>query len=87
MNNTDTWWVYKLFCLVAYGSHPSISYPMQGYVHIITADLCAWQKIPSRRFRGYLEKCQEFGMIEDLKVTKGFVMFKLVVPAALQSPE
>lgn len=84
MNNQDTWWVYKLFCLLAYGSHPSISYPTPGYVHVMTAELCAWQGLPSVRFRKYLKLCQEYGMIEDLKISKGLAVFKVVAPAALK---
>lgn len=87
MNNTDKWWAYKLLCIIAYGSHDSISYPMKGYVHINTASICNWQKIPSNRFRGYLDVCVDNGMISDLKITKGFVMFKLELPFPYHSPE
>ena len=83
MNNTDTWWVYKLYVLVAHGAHSSITYPLPGYIQVVSSDFCAWQKIPSVRFRKYLQKCEDLGLIEDLQMTRGFVSAKIVPPAAL----
>lgn len=78
MNNTDKWWAYKLQCILLYGEHPCLSYPLPDYVHINTAELCSWQKTTTHRMRNYFKDCERLGMLEDLKFTRGFVSCKTV---------
>lgn len=83
MDNREQWWPYKVQCVLMYGEHPSITYPLPGYVHINTVELCHFLGIPGVRLRRYLETAQELDMIEDLKVTRGFISLKVVYPRAI----
>lgn len=80
MDSREVWWPYKIMCVILYGSHDSINYPIPGHVSIETAKLCQWLCMPTTRFRKYIKKCEEMEMIENLKITKGFVFFKVKVP-------
>ena len=80
MDNREKWWPYKIVCMLSHGSHPSISYPLTGYVHINSVELCNFLQIPGVRLRLYLEAAQDMDMIEDMKVVRGFISCKIVLP-------
>jgi hypothetical protein len=77
MDSRIKWWPYRIACTLLYGHHKSITYPIPGYIHVTTADLAAFLGISTHNLREYLKMCEELGMIDELKVTKGFCMVKM----------
>jgi hypothetical protein len=77
MDNREKWWPWKIQCLLMYGRHASMTRPEEGLVHVTAPLMSGWLSISSHRLKGYLQTCEELGMIEELKSMRGFHIVKL----------
>ena len=73
---------YQLMCVFLWGSHESVSVLQEpGRIMIDTGAFCHWQHLGHSRLRIHLKKCEELGMIGELRFSRGFSVFKICKPA------
>ena len=73
---------YELMCIFLWGSHESFWVIQEaGRIMIDTGSFCHLRHIGHSRLRIYLRKCEELGMIEELRYSRGFSVFKICQPS------
>lgn len=87
-NNMNKTWPFKLMCTFLYGhGTPGVSWMQPGYAAIRMPELCTWLKMPNTRVREHIRTLEEWGMIEDLNLTRGLATFRVVAPPNQPVPE